>query len=253
MKRCPQCSHVYTDDLSFCLSDGTPLVALLDEPDEATVLRSGRRDVSVQAQASSTLWLKILAACVVLFFGFLLLGGVAVWIFWPREIVVVPGNGNGSNSNTVTPTPIPTATRTPAPTPAATPVGGIVDTEREQLEQERRRLEDERRRLEEEKRRPPATPGPPPRFNDPGTTRIAFRRGSTGETVSGTVGRQRSFVLWTLNGQYLSASVRSSGGCVSFTDGGSSTGFSTRSGDTRLYIRNNCGEPSQFSLSVSVR
>ncbi len=251
MKRCPRCSQIYTDDLSFCLSDGTPLIALLEEPEQATVVGSGRQKHAAQSTASSGLWLKLLAGLAVLVFGFIALGGIALWVFWPRDIVVVPGNGNISNVST--PTPIPTSTRTPTPTPVPTATrDDTIDTEREKLDQERKRLEEERRRLEEEKRKPPVTPEPP-RFNDPGTTRIAFRRGSVGETVSGTVGRQRSYVLRTMAGQYLSASVRSPGGCVTFSDGGSSTGYSTRSADSFLYLRNNCGEPSRFSMSVTVR
>ena len=100
--------------------------------------------------------------------------------------------------------------------------------------------------------RPAETPEPP-RFNDPGTTRISFRRGSIGETVSGTIGRQRSFVLRTLAGQYLSASVRSTDGCVTFTDGGSTTGYPTGLGDSYLYLRNNCAGAVRFRLFVTVR
>jgi hypothetical protein len=247
MKRCPKCSHVYADDMSFCLSDGTPLVALLDDPDEPTVVRPLRKEAVTQPAAASGLWLKILAAVVVLFFGLIVVAGVAAWILWPRDVVVVP---NGNNSNVLTPTPTPIRTLTPVPTATGS---GIVDTEREKLEQERTRLEEERRRLEEEKRRPPATPDPPPRVNDPGTARISFRRGGIGETVSGLIGRQRSYVLRTLNGQYLSASVHSTDGCVTFTDGGSSTGYPTRSGDSFLHLRNNCSEPVRFRMSVTVK
>lgn len=248
MKRCPQCNHVYTDDMSFCLSDGRPLVALLDEQDEATVVRPGRKEAAAAPATRSGLWLKFLIAGVVLFLGFVVLAGIAAWVLWPRDVVVVQGNGN--NSNILTPTPARTPTRTVDPNSNDQ---SNLRSQQEELDRERKRLEDERRRLDEERRKPTNTPAPPPRFDDPGTSRISFRRGSVGETVSGTVGRQRSYVLRTMAGQYLSASVRSPGGCVTFADGGSSTGYPTRSGDSYLYVRNNCGEPARFSLSVTVR
>jgi hypothetical protein len=250
MKRCPQCNHVYTDDMMFCLSDGTPLVALLDEPDEATVVRPGRKE-TVQPAGSTGLWLKILAACVALFFGFIVLAGIAAWIFWPRGGVVIPGNENNSRI----PTPTPTRTLTPTPT-RTIDIGSNnnqtnLRSQQEEIERERKRLEDERRRLEEEKRKASPTPAPP--FNDLGTTRITFRRGGVSETVSGTVVRQRTFVLRTLSGQNLAASVRSPGDCVTFSSGSSFTGYQTRLGDSYLFLRNNCSEPARFSLSVTVR
>jgi hypothetical protein len=39
MKRCPTCNKTFTDqNLSFCIEDGTPLVAIADGADEATVV-----------------------------------------------------------------------------------------------------------------------------------------------------------------------------------------------------------------------
>ena len=249
MKRCPRCSQVYTDDMSFCLSDGTPLVALMQETDDATFVKKRAAGTVPEPAASSGLWLKILAAAVVVLFGFFLLAGIAVWMLWPRDVVVVPGNGN--NSNVITPTP----TRTPAPTPTSTANTNEANlkTQQEELERERKRLEDERRRLEEEKNKPPATPERPPQFNDPGTTRITFARGRVGETVAGMVGRQRTFVLRTLAGQYLSAMVRSSDRCVTFSDGSSISSYRTSQGDSYLYLRNNCSEPARFTMSITVR
>lgn len=254
MKRCPQCNHVYTDDLSFCLSDGTPLLALLEDQDQATVVRSANRGPAA-AKPGGSLWLKVLAVLAVLFFGFVVLAGIAAWVFWPRSTDTNTNTGNNSNRASPTPTLSPTPVPSPTRTIAANTDGNADDLKRQQdeLDRERKRLEEERRRLEEEKNKPPATPRPPPRFNDPGTTRITFRRGSVGATTTGTVGRRRSFVLRTLNGQYLSASVSSPGGCVTFTSGGTSAGFATRQGDSFLYLRNNCDDPSRFSLSVTVR
>ncbi|MGD9588853.1 MAG: hypothetical protein AB7Q37_02695 [Pyrinomonadaceae bacterium] len=255
MKRCPQCNHVYTDDLSFCLSDGTPLIALLEDRDPETVVRSTDRSQSPEPSGGA-LWLKVLAGLLVLFFGFIAVVGILAWVFWPRDIVIGPGNNNASNISSPTPTPPATFSPTPVPTRTvdnnANEISNI-RSQQEELERERKRLADERRRLEEEKNKPPATPKPPPRFNDPGTTRLTFRRGSVGTTTSGTIGRQRGFVLRTLAGQYLSASVSSAGGCVTFNGGGTSTGYTTRQGDSYLYLRNNCSDPARFTLSVTVR
>lgn len=255
MKRCPQCNHVYTDDMSFCLSDGTPLIALLEDRDQETVVRSTQRS-EAPARSGGGLWLKVLAGLLVLFFGFVAVVGVLAWVFWPRDVVVGPGNKNGSNISSPTPTPLATISPTPLPTSTIdrnTNEISNIRSQQEELERERKRLEEERRRLEEEKNKPPATPKPPPRFNDPGTSRLTFRRGAIGTTTSGTIARQRSFVLRTLAGQYLSASVSSGGGCVTFSGGGASTGFATRQGDSYLYLRNNCSDPARFSLSVTVR
>ncbi|HMQ03607.1 MAG TPA: hypothetical protein PKD26_06810 [Pyrinomonadaceae bacterium] len=254
MKRCPQCSQIYADDMRFCLSDGTPLISLLEEPDQATVIRSERSPV-IRSKAGA-LWIKVLAGAAVLLFGCVLLIAGAIWFFWPRDRGVVSFNDNVSNLAGLTPTP--TQTRPPTPLPTAT-IAAVNDdranlrSQQEELDRERKRLEEERRRLEEEKRKATATPKPPPRFTDPGTTRITFRRGSISHTTSSTISRQRSFVLRTLAGQFLSASVRSPDGCVTFSDGGSSAGYSTRLGDSFLYLRNNCSEPSPFTLSVTVR
>jgi hypothetical protein len=239
MKHCPRCGHAYTDDLLYCLADGTPLVA--DE--EATVVRKVPPPPAPPTGVSPVflyLFLGVLALFIIS-----AAAGVAVWMLWPGPDVVPPRNDNGSG-NIVAPTVTPTPA--PSPSPSATPAPPANNND--DLERERRRLAEERRRLEEERRKASETPEP---FNDPGTMRIKFRRGSIGESVSGTVGRRRSFVLRTLDGQYLSASVGSEGNCVTFSGGGTTTGYATRSADSYLHIQNNCDRPSRFSLSVTVR
>lgn len=91
------------------------------------------------------------------------------------------------------------------------------------------------------------------------TKRIVFRRDSTSATVSGRIAaiRERSFVLGARAGQYLSATVSSSGGCVEFdkgrgTPGGTSLNYTTSSGSNYIAIVNNCNRRVSYSLTVSI-
>ncbi len=85
-------------------------------------------------------------------------------------------------------------------------------------------------------------------------TRIRFRTGSTSATVSGRIaaGARRSFVLKAYPGQYLSATISSRNGCVVFGNGGTSASYATRLGNNYIYISNNCGGATSFSLTVSI-
>lgn len=54
MKRCPTCNKTFTDqNLSFCIEDGTPLVAVTDGADETTVVspHPPKADQSAETQA----------------------------------------------------------------------------------------------------------------------------------------------------------------------------------------------------------
>jgi hypothetical protein len=54
MKRCPTCNKTFTDqNLSFCIEDGTPLVAIADGPDETTVVspQASKADQSAETEA----------------------------------------------------------------------------------------------------------------------------------------------------------------------------------------------------------
>ena len=247
----------------FCLSDGSSLVFIPDQAEEQTVVRTAR-PAAPATRGVSPLF-KYLTFGLLLLFLFFVFGVTAIWFLWPRRDPDISKNGAQSS-------PSPVATATPRnlsnvadPTPYRTPVvtnGGptiVSDQEeklrqqREAIEKERQRLADERRKLQDERDRVPDTTPVTPAFVDPGTTRITFRRGSVGETVLGTIGSSRSFVLRTLGGQYLSANIRSAGGCVVFTNGATSTGFTTGFGDTYLYLRNSCGGPARFSMTVVVR
>ena len=253
MKRCGSCNQTYGDDMMFCLSDGTPLGVMLNDIEQQTVVRPSIATVAAPAPitAASGSNAKYFAAgtAFLLLFGFIVLASAAL-IFWPRGSSV-PTNANIANIAT---SPVPTPARTVEP-PANSDRTTLKDLE-DELERERKKLADERKKLEDEKRKntdDEPEPPPPPRFNDPGTARISFRRGSIGETVSGTVVRSRSYVLRTMSGQYLTANLRSGGNCAVFSGGSSSTGFTTGNGDARLTVTNNCDRPASFSMSVTVR
>jgi hypothetical protein len=146
MKQCPACKTTYTDDsLSFCLSDGNPLVDAADE--EETRVRSGakrpmRVDLSrgpepavvalppSSKSGSSTTWIKVLVAVVIL--------GIAAIAAIGLAGVAYYYNTDGS---TPTPTPV---TPTPRPTATATP-----DIEKERLRDE---LANIQKRLDEQKK-----------------------------------------------------------------------------------------------------
>lgn len=88
-----------------------------------------------------------------------------------------------------------------------------------------------------------------------GQTRIRFARGRTSATVSGSIGSigERDFVLRAYAGQYLSANVSSSGGCIWFSTTETSAGYTTENGDNWLKLMNRCRRTATFTMTVSVR
>jgi len=85
-------------------------------------------------------------------------------------------------------------------------------------------------------------------------TRIRFRPGTTSTTVSGKIvaGARRQFVLGARYGQNLSATVSSRNGCVVFGNGGTSLNYTTGSGNNFVYLENNCGGATSYTLTVSI-
>ena len=85
-------------------------------------------------------------------------------------------------------------------------------------------------------------------------TRIRFARGRTSASVSGPIGRgsTRTFVLGARNGQDLSGNVSSRNGCVKFTEGSTSSSFTTQAGDNFMSVTNYCGRATSFVLTVSI-
>ncbi|HEX8736419.1 MAG TPA: hypothetical protein VF721_13910 [Pyrinomonadaceae bacterium] len=86
------------------------------------------------------------------------------------------------------------------------------------------------------------------------TTRIRFARGRTSTTVSGSVAGNdfRQYVLGARRGQYLSANVSSRNGCVLFTQGSTSLGFTTDTGDNYITLNNTCGRTVSYTMTVSI-
>lgn len=85
-------------------------------------------------------------------------------------------------------------------------------------------------------------------------TRIRFARGRTSATVSGQIGggAQRIYVLGARRGQYFSGVISSRNGCVKFTEGGTSSSFTTDAGDNIVSITNYCSRATAFTMTVSI-
>jgi hypothetical protein len=85
-------------------------------------------------------------------------------------------------------------------------------------------------------------------------TRIRFARGRTSTSASGRIGGggARSYVLAARYGQNLSANVSSRNGCVTFSNGSTSTSYTTRAGNNYLYLNNGCRGLTSYTLTVSI-
>jgi type IV secretory pathway VirB10-like protein len=222
----------------FCLSDGTPLVEVYPETEEPTLVRPAEavpqtRSVPFPAQRSGGL-LKYAAIGVAVLLLAFAGAAAAIWLMWPAADDRTAAGVQNSN---IVPqaTPAKSVISESSPTPTPTKNKPPVNQAASPTPQE-------------------SSPEPPqPPATDPAVTRITFKRGSVGESMTGTVNERRSFVLRTLPGQFLSASVQSQKRCVSFESGGANTAFETEGGDTMLTIRNKCDTPSGFRLNVNVR
>jgi len=254
VKQCPVCSRTYFDDsLSYCLADGTLLTEAADPAETATFARPAeeptvvrdRPGTAVPVAAKSSGGMKVaiagLVGVVLLLFLVVVVLLAVMWIRGRQDtsnsnsnanqVALLPGASPTSNSYRSTPVPAPTSSAvstplSPPPTPVSTPPPD-------------QRITD--------------IPGQARNFKDPGTSRLKFRSGSVGETFRGTVSRQRSFVLRTLYGQYLTASIRSNGACVIFRQASTEIAFTTSQGDTSLTVVNTCAGPQEFTMSVTVR
>lgn len=241
MKQCPQCGSTYSDDtLNYCLTDRTSLVPVEVPDEETTVIRpqSAARETQVlAAEPGVSPVFKYLAIGFGIFLLLLAGAGLAAWSFWnsrsdqtAQQTLNVP-TPEGGTAASRTPTNSNKETNrgessTPVPSPSATRTA-VADVS--------------------------PTPAPKPPASDPGTGRISFKKGSTSQTMSGTLVHDRSFVLRTMAGQTLNARVSSRDGCVEFDGGGNSVGFTTPNGDVSLNLVNTCDEPAPFTMNVSVR
>ena len=241
MKECPQCGSTYSDDtLNFCLTDRTSLVSVPKPEGEDTVVRDypaaeTTRVVRVEPGGVAPLF-KYLAIGLGVLLLLLAGAGIAAWSFWnsrsdqlqqtsnaaPPAIGSGVARGAGTTANTVNSankdrevSETPPAAKTPAPSPT-----------------------------------PPESDAPQ---KDAGSGRITFNRGSVSKSMSGTIVHNRTFVLRTMAGQSLTARVSSKDGCVEFDAGGNSVSFATPNGDVSLNLTNTCDDPTQFSMTVTVR
>ena len=247
---CPQCGRMYADDLMFCLQDGSVLApdSAAAAAEEPTVVRAPRRTNASPAAAAtgparrSRGWLKWALPAVLLLIGAAVAAIVAILFLRPMLVpssddqAAVPANTAPSNRQR------PVENRPPPPSPTPSPARTETPARSE-----------ERRDVRNSDEAPAEDDDGGDRFTDPGPARITFSRGAVGETVTGRIAGERSFLLYTMAGQRLNARVQSPDGCVKFAGGGTSTSFSTSQGDSRVTIVNNCDRPARFTLSVTVR
>ncbi|HEX6123908.1 MAG TPA: hypothetical protein VFZ23_00905 [Pyrinomonadaceae bacterium] len=231
MKRCPQCQQSFSDEYSFCLSDGTPLVAFSAQAEIPAAINQSEIPTVVKPRPATrprgrSILLFVLAALLSLSLG---ITAAVLYFFWPRRPAVTQNetaqtSPNDRVANRVSPAPERTAT--PTPTPTQTP---------------------------EVKTQPTLQPDEAPGVSDPRPARITFARGRSQTSVSGSVVRQRSYLLYAAEGQNLSAQVDSDNGCVFFQNGSPTTRYVTTQGDNVLTVINDCDEAAQFRLNVQIR
>ena len=247
MKRCPQCQQTFLDENLYCLSDGTPLVPVFDAPEETTVIRPSpflQQPPQPARQGVSPIFAYLSIALLALIVG----GAVILWV--KSDSNVSPNAKNEiafTNTNTTEPSPNKNQD-------FLSQQKANLQNEQDALEKEKQKIADERKKLEAQKNKSDQSQI----YNQTSsqsypTARIKFRRGSVEETISGNIGSERSFVLYTLSGQYLSASVSSGDGCVVFANGSTTTIYTTSKGDSYLRLKNNCGGGASFSLTVYIR
>jgi hypothetical protein len=227
MKQCPQCKSTFSDDNIFCLEDGTPLQHYAepasrslsgDMPTVVIPSASQRVDRAAPVQhRGSGLYLVVggLAFLVVImgFFLFYKFGSGGKPAADNNAVVVNKENNKEAPSPGPAATPASTPTLSNAKPPVQTPV------------------------------------------YLPAQSRVRFGKGKLSANVAGLVppGANRSLVLACRSGQYLSSSISSPGGCVSFNGGGASTDTYTVSGDNFLYIKNNCATDGSFNMTIFIK
>lgn len=243
MKRCPKCNQLYADDnLSFCLSDGASLSATYDTEQTLVlptasfntppVVGSPSQSQPPSRQGVSPMFAYLAVGLLALIVG----GAIVLWIKSDSDASSVAKNTS------------------PNPANSKSNEDDSLDEQKEKLQDEQARIErekqklaDERQKLEDQKNRSGDY------YVDQPAARIRFRKGNVEETITGDVSKERSFILGAKSGQYLSASVVSSNGCVVFSNGSTSISYTTSTGDNRLSLMNNCGGQASFSLTVSIR
>jgi hypothetical protein len=250
MKTCPTCLRAYSDDtLAFCLEDGSRLSTTHDS--EATqVIPPGyvvpgatiasvspppqpRRTFSSTAIPANARKTSPLLYVVIALLALIAGGGLVTLLMLGRSSKSNDQVANIAANNQ---------------SDSLRQQKQDIQNQQSELERERQRLEDERKKLDSQKTKSVETTTPS--VDSP--ARISFRRGRVQETISGLVVRNKSYVLKAKAGQYLSATITSSG-CVVFNTGATSMNFVTANGDNWITVVNNCGAQAPFNLTVDVR
>lgn len=246
MKHCSQCQQTFSDENFYCLSDGTPLIFNFDKSEETTVIRPSpfiQHPSQATRQGINPIFTYLTITVLAL-----IVGGAIV--FWIKSDSNMPLSAKNESANTVSNT---TESKQNKEQDQISQQKANLQNEQMSLQMEKQKFADERKKLEVQKNKSSeqATFNQTNSKNYP-TARIKFRRGSVEETISGSVSSERSFVLYTLSGQYLSASVSSGNNCVVFTNGSTNTSYTTNRGDSYLRLKNNCGGEASFNLTVYV-
>ena len=175
MKQCPSCRTTYADEtLLYCLADGTPLEAVLDE--QPTVIRPAaggpvRVDipqqqtqpvfVAVPAEQTSGGGLKFVVAGLIGLILLLLVGGVVGAIFYLNRNSEIAANNNNAR---------------PANSPLASPTTDDQNKLKDQIANLERRLNEQKNANRPAANVPPTTTsGSAARVNSPGDGFLALR------------------------------------------------------------------------------
>src|SRR5436305_14357639 len=94
MKRCPACQQTYSDDISFCLMDGTPLRQEFDE-EQSTIVREPR----AAPASSSSRKFPLVGCSVVGLLALIAIGVVIGVIFLIRDSSKGTTNQANTSSN----------------------------------------------------------------------------------------------------------------------------------------------------------
>ena len=215
--------------------DGTPLTSEFDQ-EQSTLVRPPK--------VEQTRKFPVIGCAVVGLLALIAVGVAVVVIFLVRDSSKGTANQAGVNNTNVT---------NVARQDDVNKQLANLQQQQADIDKQKQQLANEQKKLENQNNKPPVNAFTPPPANDPPTARITFHRGSVQETVTGSVIKKRSYVLRTLAGQFLSASLRSGGNCVVFSNGSTSESYETNEGDSSLVVVNNCSSAANYSLTVSVR